>query len=256
MAGGPKRIVCLSAEAADWLWRVGAWERVVGTTAFFTPPSGSAPKPRISGFSSANFEEIAKLEPDLAITFSDVRPRLAAELMRRGVAVLAMNQRTLEEIESALAMLSRIVDCAIEGETCLKEFRRRLQPVEPAKCRPRVYFEEWNGPLIAGIAWISDLIERAGGEDIFGELRSKGAASERVVPPGEVCRRNPEVIFASWCGKPVQVSEIAARSGWERLPAVRNQMIFEIPGADILQCGFRLVYGFERIKRQLALCVA
>ena len=251
MVAGPERIVCLSAEAADWLWRIGAWGRVVGTTAFFAPPIGTAPKPRISGFSTAQFEEIAKLEPDLIITFSDVQAPLAAELMRRGFAVLATNQRTLAEIEDTLAMLGRIVGCMTEAERCLNEFRQRLEPVKNVKFRPRVYFEEWNEPLIAGITWASELIERAGGDDIFPELRTKRAASERIVSSEEVCRRNPDVILASWCGRPVQISEIAGRPGWEGVFAVCNNHILEIPGTDILQPGFRLVHGFEKMKKDL-----
>jgi len=251
MVAGAKRIVCLSAEAADWLWRIGASERVVGTTAFFTTPPGIAPKPRISGFSTAQFEEITGLDPDLIITFSDVQAPLAAELMRRGFPVLATNQRTLAEIEATLALLGRIVGCEAEAERRLNEFRQRLEPVQKVKFRSRVYFEEWNEPLIAGIAWVSELIERAGGEDIFVELRTKRAAPERVVSPEEVCRRNPEVILASWCGRPVQVLEIAGRHGWEGISAVRNKHILEIPGTGILQPGFRLVNGYNQIKQSL-----
>jgi iron complex transport system substrate-binding protein len=118
-------------------------------------------------------------------------------------------------------------------------------------CRPRIYFEEWNDPLIAGIAWVSELIERAGGDEIFGELRSKRSASERVVSAEQVCRADPEVIFASWCGKPVQKSEIASRPGWSEITAVRLGRMHEISGEDILQPGFRLVYGYERIKEHL-----
>ena len=117
--------------------------------------------------------------------------------------------------------------------------------------RPRVYFEEWNDPLIAGIAWASELIERAGGRDIFAELRSKRAAPERVVSPEQVCHANPEIILASWCGKPMHTAEFMARPGWNKLAAVRNRRVHEIPGEDILQPGFRLVYGYERIKQLL-----
>ena len=250
-ANAPQRIVCLSAEAADWLWRIGAWERVAGTTAFFKIPPEVPPKPRISGFSTAQFDEIADLQPDLIITFSDVQAPLAAELMRRGLAVLATNQRTLAEIEATLALLGRIVGCEAEAEGWLNEFRQRLQPIEKVKFRPRVYFEEWNDPLIAGIAWVSELIERAGGEDIFADLHSKRAASERVVSPQEVFRRNPDIILASWCGRRVRIKDIAARPGWEKLPAVRDNHIHEIAGDDILQPGFRLVHGYEQIKRCL-----
>lgn len=243
----PQRIVCLSAEAADWLWRLGAWDRVAGVTAFFPMPAGATSKPRVSGFSSARLEQIARLKPDLIITFSDVQAPLAAQLMDRGFTVLATNQRTLAEIEGTLSLLARIVDCDRAGVSLLREFRERLAPLETSD-RPRVYFEEWNDPLIAGIAWVSELIERAGGRDVFAELRPRGAALERVVTPGRVRWANPEIILASWCGKPVKTSAIAGRPGWNHVAAVRHDRIHEIPGEDILQPGFRLVFGYERIK--------
>ena len=247
MNRAPERIVCLSAEAADWFWRIGAWEKVAGVTAFFTQPPDAPPKPRVSGFSSANLPQIEKLDPDLVVTFSDVQSQLAAELIRRGFPVLATNQRTLAEIENTLALLSRMVDH--ESERLLGEFRERLAPVEKSSQPPRVYFEEWNEPLISGIAWVGELIERAGGRDIFPELKSKRAAMERKVSPEQVCAANPEIIFASWCGKPVQPHEISTRPGWAELVAVRAGRIHEIPGEDILQPGFRLVHGYELMKK-------
>jgi iron complex transport system substrate-binding protein len=134
----------------------------------------------------------------------------------------------------------------------LREFREKLEPVcVAAENRPRVYFEEWNEPLITGIAWVSELIERAGGEDVFAQLRSQSAAPNRAVTSQQVLHANPEIIFASWCGKPFRAEEIAARSGWGQVTVVREKQIYEIPGPDILQPGFRLVYGYDRIKRHL-----
>jgi len=245
----PQRIVCLSAEAADWLWRIGAWESVVGVTAFFVSHTDAPSKPRVSGFSTANLDAIARLKPDLIVTFSDVQTPHAAELMRRGFNVLATNQRTLAETEATLALLARVVDREAEGEVCLREFREQLAPVEKVVDRPRVYFEEWNEPLISGIAWVSELIERAGGEDIFPELRTMRSAPERVVSPDQVLDANPEIILASWCGKPVQTESIVSRLGWQNISAVRRSRILEVPGADILQPGYRLVHGYEQIKR-------
>jgi iron complex transport system substrate-binding protein len=242
----PQRIVCLSAEAADWFWRIGAWDKVAGVTMFFTQPPEAPPKPRVSGFSSANLYQIEKLNPDLIITFSDVQSHLAAELIQRGFPVLATNQRTLAEIENTVALLSRLVNH--ESEKILDEFRERLAPVEKTSRRPRVYFEEWNEPLISGIGWVSELVERAGGVDVFAELKSKRIARERALSPEQVCAANPEIIFASWCGKPVDRAEIASRPGWSGVAAVQAARIYEIPGEDILQPGFRLVHGYERMK--------
>jgi iron complex transport system substrate-binding protein len=249
MVQAPQRIVCLSAEAADWLWRLGVWETVAGVTAFFRQPPEAPAKPRVSGFSSANLDQITRLDPDLVITFSDVQARLAAELIQRGHAVLATNQRTLAEIETTLALIARVMDREAEGEELLNEFRRQLAPAEPAGHRPRVYFEEWNDPLVSGIAWVGELVERAGGRDIFPELKSKRAAKDRVVSLEQVCRADPEIIFASWCGEPVQIGQIAVRPGWENIAAVRQKRIYEIPSEDILQPGFRLTRGYELMKR-------
>jgi len=248
MSCAPKRIVCLSAEAADWLWRIGAWESVVGVTAYFTQPANASPKPRVSGFSTARLDDITTLHPDLVITFSDVQAPLSAELIKRGLAVLATNQRTLDEIEATLRLLGRVVDRQAESERLLDEFRERLAPVNSSAARPRVYFEEWNNPFISGIAWVSEFIERAGGEDIFAELKGKRAAAERVVTSEQICGANPEIIFASWCGKPVEAPAIKARPGWSKLAAVRTGQIYEIPSDEILQPGFCLVNGYERIK--------
>ena len=251
MSHTPKRIVCLSAEAADWLWRIGAWEQVAGVTAYFSLLPGAAPRPRVSGFSTARLDEIERLNPDLVITFSDVQASLAAELVKRGLPVLTTNQRTIAETEAPLEMLARIVGREAEGERRLREFRERIEPVETMERRPRVYFEEWSQPLVAGIAWISELIERAGGHDLFSALRTKRSAAERVVVAQQVRAGNPEIIFASWCGVPVQTDTIKSRPGWNEVAAVQDGLVFEIPGSDILQPGFRLVHGYEQIKAHL-----
>jgi len=248
MTHAPERIVCLSAESADWLWRIGAWGSVVGTTSFFTPPADAPARPRVSGFSTAKLEEIVALNPDLVITFSDVQAQLAEKLIKRGLSVLATNQRTVAETEATLALLGRVVGREAEAEERLREFRERLARVKMAGGRPRVYFEEWNDPLIAGIGWVGELIERAGGDDIFAGLRTGRAAPERVVSSEQVCRGDPEIIVASWCGKPVRTATISSRPGWAEVAAVRFGRIYEIPGDDILQPGFRLVYGYERLK--------
>ena len=248
----PKRIACLSAESADWLCRIGAWDRVVGVTAFFKQPADVAPKPKISGFSSANINAIIDLNPDLIITFSDVQAELAAGLIKRGLNVLATNQRTLTEIENTLAMLSRVVGHGEQGDHVLADFRKRLAPVEQPPQRPRVYFEEWNNPLVSGISWVSELIERAGGVDVFAERKNLRAAADRTVSVTEVAEQNPDVILASWCGTPVDVSAIANRPGWDSIHAVNHDQIHEIPSDDILQPGFRLIQGFEQIQTIIA----
>jgi len=249
MSFSPQRIVCLSAEIADWLWRLDAWDRVVDVTVYFPAPMDTPRKPRVSGFSTVNLGEIIKLHPDLVITLSDVQAELATALMKLGLAVLATNQRTLTETETTLALVARIVNREAAAEKWLAEFQRRLAPVKIGGHRPRVYFEEWNEPSIAGIAWVSEMIERAGGEDVFAGLRSRRSAPERIVTTGQIQQAQPEIIFASWCGKPVCADAIVNRNGWSDVPAVRSRRIFEIPGEEILQPGFQLVRGFERMKQ-------
>lgn len=247
----PQRIICLSAEAADWLCRIGVWDKVVGTTAFFSQPPDIDPKPRVSGFSSGRLEEILALSPDLVITFSDVQAAIATDLIRRGIPVLATNQRTLAETEATLALLARAVRREAEAEPLLLRFRTSLAAQEPLAEAPRVYFEEWPDPLVAGIGWVSELIERAGGRDVFAHLRTKRSVSERMISPEDVRQADPEIILVSWCGKPADFGSIASRPGWSRITAVRNQRLVEIPAEDILQPGFRLVYGYERIRTLL-----
>lgn len=202
----------------------------------------------MSGFSTAKLEEIVALDPDLVITFSDVQAPLAEELIKRGLPVLATNQRTVAETEATLALLGRVVGREAEAEERVREFRERLAPVKMVGGRPRVYFEEWNDPLITGIGWVGELIERAGGDDIFGDLMTCRAAAERVVSSEQVCRADPEIIVASWCGKPVRAAAISSRPEWAEVAAVRFGRIYEIHGDDILQPGFRLVHGYERLK--------
>ena len=197
MIGSAQRIVCLSAEASDWLWRIGAWEKVVGITAFFNPPDDAPPKPRVGGFSTAHVDAIANLKPDLIITFSDVQAQLALQFIQCGFPVFATNQRTLSEIETTLASLARLVDCEAEGEVLLHKFREQLARVKNVATRPKIYFEEWNEPFISGIAWVSELIERAGGEDIFASLQTQPAAEGRVISSEQICCADPDIIFAS-----------------------------------------------------------
>jgi iron complex transport system substrate-binding protein len=244
----PGRIVCLSAEAADWMWRLGAWEAVVGVTAHFVSPAGAAPKPVISGFSSANVERILGLQPDLVFAFSEVQAGIAAQLISHGCTVLTTNPRSLQDIEQTLALQARCVNRMAAAEPLLREFRERLAPVAAPARRPRVYFEEWDRPLITGIAWVSELIERAGGEDIFADRASRGRAPDRVIQPEQVLERRPEIIVASWCGRPISPAAIAARPGWNELPAIRTGRVHELAGEHILQPGMGLIHGFEKIK--------
>jgi polyphosphate kinase len=247
-----KRLVALGADGADILYHLGVWPQVVGVTAFYKPPPGADEKPSVSGFSSGNKEAILRLEPDLVITSTDVQHQLASDLIKAGVTVWAINSRSLEEIYDAIRNLGQIVRRGDRAEELVAQMERALEPIEANGAhRPKVYFEEWPEPLITGIGWVSELIERAGGTDIFAELRREKKADARAVDPEEVSSRAPEIIFASWCGKPVQMKDIASRRGWDKIPAVRDGRLVEIPSDDILQAGPGLVRGYEILKREI-----
>jgi len=235
------------------LYQLGVWPQVVGTTAFYEPPPGAEEKQHVSGFSSGNLDAILRLEPDLVITSTDVQHQLASDLIKAGVSVFAINSHSLEEIYDAIRNLGQIVRKGRRAEELVAQMEHALEPVQLRGAhRPRVYFEEWPEPLITGIGWVSELIERAGGIDIFAELRREKKAAARVVAPEEVSLRAPEIIFASWCGKPVQVADILSRPGWDKIPAVRAGRLIEIPSGDILQAGPRLARGYEILKREIA----
>ena len=243
----------MGADGADILHELGVWSQVVGVTAFYTLPKGAEAKPRVSGFSSGNIEAILRLQPDLVITSTDVQHQFAADLIKAGVTVWAINSRNLEEIYAAIRNLGQIVRRGERAEELIAQMESMMKPV-PANGapRPKVYFEEWPDPLITGIGWVSELIERAGGTDIFSELRCEKKSAERTVTPEEVAARKPDLIFASWCGKPVEMADITARTGWDKIPAVRQGRVIEIPSDDILQAGPRLARGYEILKREIA----
>jgi len=249
---GPQRIVCLTAETTEIAFAAGAGDRVVGVSGYAVRPPEARKKPKVAAFQTAHVERILAAEPDLVLGFSDLQADIARELIRAGVAVLITNQRTLRETAEAIALVGAACGEPEAGRKLAEEFEAELEairqrPGRPAH-RPRVYFEEWDDPLISGIAWVSELIELCGGEDIFPELRSCRSARDRVVEPEEVVRRDPEVIVASWCGKKARLERIAARPGWEGVSAVRAGWLFEIKSPDILAPGPSLLHG----ARQLA----
>jgi iron complex transport system substrate-binding protein len=253
----PRRIVCLTDETTETLYLLGEQDRIVGVSAYAVRPAEARDKPRVSAFKNANFDKILDLKPDLVLTFSDVQAEIASELIRRGVTVLAFNQRSIQEIFEIIAVLARIVGKEAEGQALANELRGWLDAIAESakrfKHRPRVYFEEWNDPLIGGIEWVEELIEIAGGEPVFPERRKCGKAQDRVVDAAEVIARDPEVILASWCGKRVKIEEIRTRAGWSEISAVRNGHVYEIPSTCILQPGpASLTEGVRQIHQVLA----
>jgi iron complex transport system substrate-binding protein len=237
----PRRIVCLTDETTETLYLLGEQDRIVGVSGYATRPPEARQKPRVSAFRNAKFDAILDLKPDLVLTFSDVQAEITRELVLRGATVLNFNQRSIREILEMIALLARIVGRQEEGTALVKRLRGRLEDIAASAkafpSRPRVYFEEWNDPLISGIQWVEELIDIAGGSAIFPELRGCGKAKDRVVDPAEVVRRDPEIILASWCGRKVNKQQICSRPGWERISAVRNKHVYEIKSTHILQPG-------------------
>ena len=254
----PRRIVCLTEEPTEILYALGEGERVVGISAWTVrPPEARERHPVVSGFTGGNVEKIAALEPDLVIGFSDIQADLASKLIARNLQVLIFNQRTIEEILGVVLMLGRLVGREAAAAALIAGYRQRLADVrarsQARATRPRVYFEEWPDPMISAIRWVSELIEIAGGEDVFASRSTGKLAKERFVQSDDVIAARPDVILASWCGKPVEKDAIRSRPGWDTLPAVRDHAIHEIPSALILQPGPAcLTDGLDAVERILA----
>jgi iron complex transport system substrate-binding protein len=241
MSDFPHRIVCLTDETTETLYLLGEQDRIVGVSGFTTRPDEARTKPRVSAFRNADIDAILDLKPDLVLAFSDVQAEIARQLILRGITVLAFNQRSVAEILDMIAALSRLVGKQPEGLALIHGFQQHLDKIAlSARAfphRPRVFFEEWKDPLISGIGWVEELIEIAGGDLIFPELRHCGKAQDRVVDPATVVARDPEVIIASWCGMKVNQQDIVSRPGWSSITAVRNGHICEVPSSCILQPG-------------------
>jgi iron complex transport system substrate-binding protein len=259
-APGPQRIVCLTEETTEWLYLLGQQWRIVGISGYTVRPrQARAEKPRVSAFLHARIDDILALQPDHVFGFSDLQADIASALIRAGLTVTVFNQRSVEEIFAMLYQVAALVGCADEGSARLAAMRERLQAMQAAaqamqaagKRRPRVYFEEWDEPPISAIRWVSELIELAGGEDIFPELAQRPLGKDRIVAdPAEVVRRAPDIIIGSWCGKKFRPEKVAARPGWADIAAVRTGQLFEIKSADILQPGpAALTDGAEQLHR-------
>ncbi|HEV8458492.1 MAG TPA: cobalamin-binding protein [Methylomirabilota bacterium] len=250
-SGFPRRIVCLTAEHVEICYLLGAGERVVGVPGTTQRPPEAREKAKVGGFTTFRADKILGLEPDLVLAFSDLQADISAELVRAGLPVFCSNQRSMDEILQSILMVGGLLGLDKPARDLVQDLRDEIRQVREFSSvwpdRPRVYFEEWHDPLIAGIRWVSEIIELAGGRDIFPEVREKRSARERVVDPGEVIRRDPQIILASWCGKPVDIAAIAARPGWERISAVKEGHIHELGGADILSPGPSVLVGLRRI---------
>jgi iron complex transport system substrate-binding protein len=254
---GPERIICLTEETVETLYLLGQQDRIVGVSGYACRPKEAREKPKVSAFTSAKIDKILELKPDLVIGFSNLQAAIAQDLIRAGVNVLVFNQRSIGEIFEMILTLARIVDAEEAGRRLVEDLRRGLDQIAESALtfprRPRVFFEEWSDPLMSGIRWVDELMELAGGEPVFPELRQQHSARERIVTPAQVVAANPDVIIASWCGRKVNMEQIRAREGWAEISAVRANHIYEIKSTYILQPGpAALTEGVRQLHAILA----
>jgi iron complex transport system substrate-binding protein len=239
--GFPSRIVCLTEETTETLYLLGEGDRVVGISGYTVRPPEARAKPKVSSFLHARYEKIAALAPDLILAFSDLQADITTELVKRGYPVFTFNQRSVVEILQMIRVLGGIVGVADRAEALAASLDAGLDDVRRSAARfprrPRVYFEEWDDPLISGIRWVDELVEIAGGTSVFPELRDAPLARDRIVTPDRVIAAAPEVFIGSWCGKPVRAERVRARSGWQDVPFIRHDHLFEVKSTYILQPG-------------------
>ncbi|MGV3517399.1 cobalamin-binding protein [Luteitalea sp.] len=257
----PSRIVCLTEETTEILYLLGESARIVGVSGYTVRPPEARSKPRVSSFLHARVDKIEALEPDLILAFSDLQADIVRGLIRQGYPVMTFNQRSIAGILQAVRLVGSLVGVQAKAEALAHTLQEGLDAVAAQAAtlprRPRVFFEEWDDPLISGIQWVEELVELAGGEPIFPERRTAGLAKDRIVDPADVVARDPEVILASWCGKRVQPTRIAARPGWSEITAVRHGRIHEITSSLILQPGpAALTDGVSAIAASLRAAVA
>ena len=240
---GPQRIVCLTEETTEWLYLLGQESKIVGISGYTVRPRRAREeKPKVSAFLSAKIDKILALKPDCVFGFSDLQADIAGLLIRSGIQVTVFNQRCVDEIFSMLYQVAAMVGEVNQGEIRLKQFRENLNAIQTAasnfKRRPIIYFEEWDEPRISAIRWVSELITIAGGDDCFPELAIMPMGKDRIIADDQsIVSRAPDIIIGSWCGKKFRSEKVSQRAGWESIPAVKNNQLFEIKSADILQPG-------------------
>jgi iron complex transport system substrate-binding protein len=253
----PSRIVCLTEETTETLYLLGEGDRVVGISGYTVRPPEARSKPKVSAFINARFDKIEALKPDLVLAFSDLQAEIAAELIRRGYTVVTFNQRSVEEILRMIRTVGALVGRQAGAEALSDNLERGLETIREQGARlphrPRVFFEEWDDPLISGICWVDELVEIAGGQPLFPHLRSASLAKDRIVQPDDVRAADPEVIVASWCGKAMKKRTIIERPGWSGTSAVKNDHVYEIKSTYILQPGpASLTEGVARLHDCIA----
>ena len=250
----PQRIICLTTETVEVLYMLGEQARIVGISGYTTRPAiARKEKPKVAAFTTAKIDKILDLKPDLVLGFSNLQADIAAELIRCGIEVHIFNQCSIEDIFRMIVTTGRLVGATSKAENIVKELQTQIATARKVASslprKPKVYFEEWNDPMMCSIRWAAELIDIAGGEDCFPELSQFHSARERVVTAAQVLERMPDMMIASWCGKKFQPAEVISRPGWHNMPAVKNNMLFEIKSADILQPGPSIfLYGLKQLQ--------
>lgn len=241
MARYPSRIVCLTEETTETLYLLGEGERIVGISGYTVRPLEARQKPKISSFLHARYDKIAALAPDLVLAFSDLQAAITTELVTRGYPVFTFNQRSVDEILQMVRVLGGIVGVPERATALADELERGLDAIRASAARfpvrPRVYFEEWDTPLISGIRWVEELVEIAGGTPIFPELRTAALGKDRIVTAEQVIAAAPDVFIGSWCGKPVKKDKVRQRAGWQAVPFLVHDRLYEVKSTYILQPG-------------------
>jgi len=261
MPSYPTRIVCLTEETTETLYLLGEGDRVVGISGYTVRPPEARAKPKVSAFINARFEKIEALRPDLVLAFSDLQADIAAELIRRGYTVMTFNQRRVDEILQMIVLLGALVGRSDRAHALVARLEDGLDQIRACAARlphrPRVFFEEWDDPLISGICWVDELIEIAGGDPLFPELRAQSLAKNRIVSADDVRDKDPEVVIASWCGKAMKKRTIVERPGWSAVSAVRSDHVYEIKSTLILQPGpASLTDGVRQLHEHIRRAVA
>ena len=241
-ANFPNRIICLTEEGTEILYKIGQEDRLVGISGFTRrPPKARKEKPKVSNFIDANFDKILDLKPDLVVGYSDLQRDIAAELIKNGINVFIFNHRSISETLSMILQFCSLIGNQKEGNELVNRYIENLESAkkdaENFPYRPKVFFEEWNDPLISSIQWVSELIEICGGELCFPELNDKSLGKDRILDPDLVIKRNPDIIIGSWCGKKFKPEKVRARKGWEAINAIKNDQLYEIKSEIILQPG-------------------
>ena len=248
----------MTEETTESLYLMQEERRIVGISGFTVrPPRARQEKPKVSAFINAKFDKIISLEPDLVLAFSDLQADIAAELIRRGVPVYTFNQRSVAEILEMILTVARLVGAGTKGAKLVGRLRAGLGAIEESASRfsprPRVFFEEWNDPLISGIRWVDELVEIAGGQSLFPELRIQALAKDRILEPAKVVERDPEIIIGSWCGVRFNPDFVRSRVGWDSVQAVRDGHLYEVKSTYILQPGpAALTEGVRQIHNVFA----